>query len=739
MLIDDLKRRSNHPHLRKVTVRIPLDYYRVLGLTPQGTEEKLDQFFEDRRRQLPRREYSDAAIASRQRLLERAYRVLSDTQQRLDYDQQFFANIPFDESESVFDPETFSLEESSPTLTTPLVEIPKEEQIGALMILAELGDYEQVRDLGEEILSFTPLSSENAEFIQDTHLCLALAAWELCREQWQQSAYERAGQLADQAGEYIANYSQFVKLKEKIRQESYLLRPYRILELLAHPDPLSPQRQQGLRFLKSLLEDRQGIDGQGEDHSGLTVENFLRFIQQARKYLTLKEQIELFSVESQRPSYVATYLAVYALIAQGVSEKNPSSIVRGSQLLTTLNKHQDVALETAICALLLGQTKVANEALQQSQDRESLEFIQQQSQGSPDWLPGLYVYGKQWLEMDVFPHFLDLAHQKVSLTEYFADENVVTYLESYLEDSPLSQPEPQVEVKQPVGVAMASALKDNFPSPSPRRPSRRRPSRKPKMRYTEVSGKPQIITAATVPSPSYYVESSETLENPVILPNQPQTTPKTAKIGETVRPMRRKKKVRRKQKLNLKRLFLLVGVIGSIGLLGLGVKGLQLGNSPVSKLEADGVEVSLDQPSVEIPPENARIILPTGQLTLIGAKDIIEAWLSSKAQAFGEQHQIEELSRILSAPLVNTWVNRAKNLKNSQSYWQYQHEVQVKDLKTEGDGKRAVVDAQVKEIANLYEKGGVNPGRSYEETLNVRYTLTQQEGQWLVSSIQVLN
>jgi hypothetical protein len=236
------------------------------------------------------------------------------------------------------------------------------------------------------------------------------------------------------------------------------------------------------------------------------------------------------------------------------------------------------------------------------------------------------------------------------------------------------------------------------------------------------------------------VETAEIAEISPPLSDQPQTNPKTVKIGETMRPVRRKKKVRRKRKVNLKRLCLLVGMVGGLGVLAaLGVKGLQVGNSPLSKLEADGVEVSLDQPMVAIPPENARIILPTGQLTLIGAKDIIEAWLSSKAQAFGEQHQIEELNRILTAPLANTWVNRAKNLKNSQSYWQYQHEVQVKDLKTEGDGKRAIVDAKVKEIANLYEKGGVNPGRSYEETLNVRYTLTQQGGQWLVSSIQVLN
>jgi hypothetical protein len=42
-------------------VRIPLDYYRILGLPIQATAEQLSQAYRDRALQLPRREYSDAA------------------------------------------------------------------------------------------------------------------------------------------------------------------------------------------------------------------------------------------------------------------------------------------------------------------------------------------------------------------------------------------------------------------------------------------------------------------------------------------------------------------------------------------------------------------------------------------------------------------------------------------------------------------------------------------------------
>jgi len=55
-----------------------------------------------------------------------------------------------------------------------------------------------------------------------------------------------------------------------------------------------------------MLSERGGIDGTG-DSSGLSLDDFLRFIQQLRSYLTAAEQQSLFEAESQRPSAVATW------------------------------------------------------------------------------------------------------------------------------------------------------------------------------------------------------------------------------------------------------------------------------------------------------------------------------------------------------------------------------------------------------------------------------------------------
>jgi DnaJ-class molecular chaperone len=66
-------------------VRIPLDYYQILGI-PESCLSELEQAYRDRLDQLPRQEYSDAAIESRKQLISLAYQVLSDPQQRSEYE-----------------------------------------------------------------------------------------------------------------------------------------------------------------------------------------------------------------------------------------------------------------------------------------------------------------------------------------------------------------------------------------------------------------------------------------------------------------------------------------------------------------------------------------------------------------------------------------------------------------------------------------------------------------------------
>jgi hypothetical protein len=432
-------------------VHIPLDYYRILGLPIQATADQLQQAHRDRALQLPRREFSDVAIEARKQLIDEAYQVLADGDRRQTYDGKFLANaysvdlpeevrssagldVSADLGEAAL--RSLATEPSGPDAPSSTIAIEPSQFVGALVILLELGEYEQVIQLGRPFLAGSlPLEAESAlgdpQTVRgDVVLSLALACLELGREQWQQRHYETAAVSLETGNDLLAQENRHPTIRAEIQTELYKLRPYRILELLARPLDQTRERRQGLKLLKTMLEDRGGIEGSQDDLSGLPIDDFLRFIQQLRDYLTAAEQQELFEQEARRPSPVATYLTVYALLARGFARHQPALVRRGKQLLMRLAPQQDVHLEQAVCALLLGQTEEANRALELSQEYEPLAYIREHSRNSPDLLPGLCLYAERWLKDELFPHFRDFKDQDATLKDYFADAQVQAYLEA---------------------------------------------------------------------------------------------------------------------------------------------------------------------------------------------------------------------------------------------------------------------------------------------------------------------
>lgn len=416
-------------------MRIPLDYYRILGLPIQAPAEQLRQAHDDRAHQMPRREYSENAIAARRALLDEAYGILVDPDQRAEYDQRFLTSTGYETGLALNEPTRIEGD------LTPHIEIADQHLVGALLILQELGEYELVLKVGRPYLSSGRLGSgasslKNGQFgdpnvaLADTVLTIALACLDLGREHWQQGQHETAAEALETGEELLVREGLFAGIRSEIQSDLLRLRPYRVLELLALPDQQYPgDRKKGLSLLQDMLRERDGIDGAGDDQSGLSMDDFLRFVQQLRGYLSAEEQQVLFEEEARRPSAVATYLAIYALIARGFSEHQPALIRRAKHLLAKLSARQDVHLEQAVCALLLGQTEEANRLLELSQEYEPIAFIREHSQASPDWLPGLCLYTERWLGSEVFPHFRDLSQRHVALKEYFADEQVQLYLE----------------------------------------------------------------------------------------------------------------------------------------------------------------------------------------------------------------------------------------------------------------------------------------------------------------------
>ncbi|MEH2191525.1 MAG: IMS domain-containing protein [Nostoc sp.] len=764
-------------------MRIPLDYYRILGLPLAASEEQLRQAYSDRIVQLPRREFSQAAISSRKQLIEEAYVVLSDPKQRSTYDQLYLAHA--------YDPDNLAaaavaLENRTESTKRGIdtqsmgIEITQDELVGALLILQELGEYELVLKLGRPYLvnknsvknarkSNNLADEEIYESAEhpDVVLTVALACLELGREQWQQGHYENAAISLETGQELLVREGLFSSVQAEIQADLYKLRPYRILELLALPQEKTAERSQGLELLQNLLEDRGGIDGTNNDDSGLNIDDFLRFIQQLRNHLTVAEQHKLFEAQSKRSSAVATYLAVYALIARGFAQRQPALIRQARQMLVRLGKRQDVHLEQSLCALLLGQTEEATRVLELSQEYEALAFIREKSQDSPDLLPGLCLYAEQWLQHEVFPHFRDLANQQAFLKDYFANQQVQAYLEALPTDAETTnewavinpQYFPQPKAKNPHFHNNSTKTSAQFnhsrtPNPdlpeTPPRETPEYPNFSPQMWNSSGSIKSDVpaaerISRGTNQHLNGSAKSAASSHSQKRRRRKPTPSASRERLPDN-RPSSRRPRRRRtfpntiegKTRLVWRVFISLVSILVFWVLATTAFAWLKNLLFPPPSLHDVQLFVQINEPPVSIPDPKSKPESEEGSLTKVQAREVINTWLSTKATALGPNHEINNLEQILTGSALSQWRLIAQQNRSDNRYRKYEHSFKIESVEKIGlFANRAAVEATVKEVTQLYENGQFK--NSSNDNLRVRYDLIREQGKWHIQSTSVVN
>jgi curved DNA-binding protein CbpA len=734
--------------LGKSTVRIPLDYYRILGLPILATAEQLRQAHQDRVLQIPRPEFSATAVAARKHLLDKAYAVLSEDTQRQEYDSRFLAT-------------TYEAESHPPgsASQSPEIEVEESQLIGALLLLQELGEYELVLKLGRPHLNphHADLSSDSwedsQEVLADIVLVIASACLELGREEWQQGHYENAAEALSTGQELLLREGLFPGVRAEIQADLFKLRPYRILGMLSDPASDASSRQQALGMLREMLQERKGIDGHGVDQSGLGVDDFLRFIQQLRDHMTVDEQQALFETEARRPSAVATYLAVYALLAKGFVRQEPALIRRANTMLARLAIRQDVYLEQAICALLLGQTEAASKALERSQEYEPLALIREHSQGAPDLLPGLCLYTENWLQSEVFPHFRDLAHQPASLKDYFANSQVQEYLEELpAEPEPApgqwisSAPRPRPKLAggplgQHLHPSYPQALAVDHPGEVPSTSDVAAPASVPPT-------SPARVQMPLIPSPPEgghsqpaAVGSDRPNGKPRLTHQRPSLPPRPASRGQGLPtpPRRRRPKGRPpllpSSRLQLPPWLLPAAAMVLLFLVGFGLlRSLRggIGNPAAQNAPSDkDLLVQLDQPLIALPEDAQASASVSGELTSATAKRVLELWLSAKKAAMGSTYQAEQLDQILAEPKLSEWRRNSEEAKRDNWHKEYDHALKIENVEVSPtDPNQAKVKANIRELSKYFYNGKLSDSQT--DDLQIVYTLVRENGQWKI-------
>ena len=737
-------------------MRIPLDLYQILGVPIQATPEQIEQAFVDRCQQLPRQEYSQAAIAARTQLLQDAHAVLSDAEARTSYDQSILTD--------------------SSAANDAGIDLQESQLVGALLLLQEQSDYDRIAELGstylKQSINLSRLPSSDDSSDQDVVLAMALANLEAGRECWQQKQFEKAADVLQSGLKLLTQEQLFPSVQKEIELDLYKLLPYQILELLAAPESETTKRQQGFTLLQTMLDKRGGIDGQQDDLSGLSVDDFLRFIQQLRCHLTVQEQQDLFGKEAERPSAVASYLLVYALIARGCSQGQPEHIQQAKVTLAQLANRQDIHVEKAMCYLLLGQPGAAIQTLPLSRDQESLEFIHQYSEGAEDLVPGLFLYTERWLQQEVYPYFRDLAETYVSLQNYFNDEQIQTYLNT-LTPEPSSPHIPAVttsadladlpQLAKPETDVLTSAKADRLPA----QPDRQVPNRQQQQRPIQ-----QPVGQNTVPIPPTK-STVEDKQQPIRSEKSTPAPTPVVKVGPSLNDVMAegrnnnssmqdlsKSPRRERSQLQYRRWFFVAGAIflGFLALMGL-ISQCSRQESPVPEADNPLVESrepvnpesspspSTTSPSANpAPPTVTPAASPTPSpsvasdtITTTNARQIIETWQTAKAEAMGEKYQLEQLETILAEPELSKWKGSVQANQAQKSYWQYNFgDLKINAIQQQSP-TQATVEATVTETAKVFAGGQLADNGYTGDTYRVRYELIREQEQWKIKLTKLLN
>ncbi|XP_050232161.1 protein ACCUMULATION AND REPLICATION OF CHLOROPLASTS 6, chloroplastic isoform X2 [Mercurialis annua] len=416
-------------------VSIPLNFYQVLGAEAHFLGDGIKRAYAARVSKPPHSGFSEDTLISRRHILQAACETLSNSQSRREYNQ------------ALVDDE----------LDTIITQVPLDKVPGALCVLEEAGETEEVLIIGENLLRERLPKS----FKQDLVLVMALAYVEESRNAmaFTPPDFIRGSEMLERALKLLQEEGASrlaPDLLEQIDETLEEINPRRVLHLLALPldDIYQMRRDEGLRGVRNILS-AVGRGGAVPVAGGFTRDDFM---EQAFLHMTAAEQINLYQAIPKDivPEEFEACRTALALVAQAFVGKSPRHIPQAEALFHQLQQIKltgqwsadsayapkqyhdiDYALALGLCSLLLGDLDECRRQLGLDSDTSPYRnppFVDFMMKNYPDDddndLPFLCKLLETWLMEVVLPRFRDTNNIQVKLRDYYDDPAVLRYLES---------------------------------------------------------------------------------------------------------------------------------------------------------------------------------------------------------------------------------------------------------------------------------------------------------------------
>ena len=391
---------------------LPIDHFRLLGISPSAGPEAILRRLETRCDSPPDQGFTHEALLQRADLLRRSADLLTDPADRAEYEAALLR-----------------LSETHPNGTVGL-DLPTSSEVAGLILLWEAHGALEAFQLARQGLQPPQAPALGSGREADLTLLAALACRDAALEEQEQRRYESAAQLLIEGIQLQQRMGKLPDQQRRLENDLQGLTPFRILDLLSRDLGDQASHQQGLTLLDELVVARGGLEAADVDDDqpgSLSQEDFELFFHQIRRFLTVQEQIDLFSRWFEAGAADAGFLTVLALTAAGFSRRKPEFLEQARERMQTVaNADLDPMPLLGCLDLLLGNVKDADRHFAVLRDPD----LQAWFLNHPgDRLAAQCEYCRAWLERDVLPGYRDVDASVADLDAWFADRDVQGFVD----------------------------------------------------------------------------------------------------------------------------------------------------------------------------------------------------------------------------------------------------------------------------------------------------------------------
>ncbi|MBM5795781.1 MAG: DUF4101 domain-containing protein [Cyanobacteria bacterium M_surface_7_m2_037] len=385
-------------------MELPIDHFRLLGVSATTDSESVLRTLQQRLDRAPDQGFTMDTLQARAELLQASAELLSDEDRRQSYERELTAIADTGEG------------------AIAALEIPPSREVGGLLLLMEAGQAQEAFEAASRGLQPPQAPALGSSREADLTLLAGLACQAAASDFRNQRRYEAAARTLQQGLQLLQRMGQLPEQRRQLEHELKLLLPYRVLDLISRDLSALTARQEGIRLLEQLVVQRGGLEG--ELDADFPQAEFQPFFKQIRQFLTVQEQVDLFSRWAEAGSATADFLASFALTAAGFVQRKPERIQAGFQRLQA-GGQPGMEVFLACQQLLLGQVEQAQTLFDAGADEALRQWAHEQSD---DPLARLCAYCRDWLNREVLPGFRDI-DADADLEAWFADRDVQAYVE----------------------------------------------------------------------------------------------------------------------------------------------------------------------------------------------------------------------------------------------------------------------------------------------------------------------